>query len=162
MEFRILGPLDVVEGERAVDLPGAKHRALLAMLLLHANEVVSTERLIEALWEDEPPQGAQKTLQVYVSQLRKALGKDRVQTKAPGYLLRVADDELDLARFQRLVGDGRLTEALALWRGPPLAEFAYERFAQGEIARLEELRLACLEQRIEHDLDAGRHAELVA
>ena len=78
------------------------------MLLLHANEVVSTERLIEALWEDEPPQGAQKTLQVYVSQLRKALGKDRVQTKPPGYALRVADDELDLARFQRLADDGRL------------------------------------------------------
>ena len=85
-----------------------------------------------------------------------------MQTKAPGYLLHVADDELDVVRFQRLVEDGRLKEALTLWRGPPLAEFAYERFAQGEIARLEELRLACLERRIEHDLDAGRHAELVA
>ena len=161
MEFRILGPLDVVEGERVVDLAGAKHRALLAMLLLHANEVVSAERLIDALWEEEPPETAQKALQVYVSQLRKTLGKDRVQTKAPGYLVRVQEDELDLARFRRLVEDGSLREALLLWRGPPLAEFAYERFAQGEIARLEELRLACLEQRIEHDLAAGRHAELV-
>jgi DNA-binding SARP family transcriptional activator len=161
MEFKILGPLDVVEGQRAVDMPGTKHRALLAVLLLHANEVVSNERLIDALWEEAPPQAAQKTLQVYVSQLRKTLGKDRVQTKAPGYLVRVRDDELDLTRFQRLVEDGRLQEALLLWRGPPLAEFSYERFAQGEIERLEELRLACLERRIEQDLDAGRHAELV-
>ncbi len=161
MEFRILGPLDVVEGTRVVGLPAAKHRTLLAMLLLHANEVVSTERLIDALWEEEPPRRAQKTLQVYVSQLRKTLGKDRVQTRAPGYLLRVQDHELDLARFQRLVDDGQPKEALRLWRGPPLADFAYERFAQAEIARLEELRLACLERRIEHDLDAGRHADLV-
>ena len=162
MEFKILGPFEVVEEERAVELPGAKHRMLLAMLLVHANEVVSAERLIEALWEDEPPGRAQKTLQVYVSQLRKTVGRDRVQTRAPGYLLHVADDELDVVRFQRLVEDGRLKEALTLWRGPPLAEFAYERFAQGEIARLEELRLACLERRIEQDLELGRHAELVA
>lgn len=134
MEFRILGPLDVVDEGRAVNLPGAKHLALLAMLLLHANEVVSTERLIEALWEEEPPQGAPKTLQVYVSQLRKALGKDRVQTTPPGYALRVSDDELDLARFRRLAEAGRLKEALALWRGPALAEFTYARFAQAEIA----------------------------
>src|SRR4051794_32254519 len=154
MDFRILGPLDVVDGERTVDLPGTKHRALLAMLLLHANEVVSNERLMEALWEDERPQAAQKTLQVYISQLRKSLGKDRVQTKAPGYLVRVAENELDLARFRRHLDDGRLQEALRLWRGPPLAEFGYERFAQGEITRLEELRLACLERRIEQDLDA--------
>jgi DNA-binding SARP family transcriptional activator/tetratricopeptide (TPR) repeat protein len=161
MEFRILGPLDVIDEERAVNLPGTKHRALLAMLLLHANEVVSTERLIDALWEGERPRAARKTLQVYVSQLRKVLGRDRVHTKPPGYLLRVDGDELDLTRFQRLVDAGRLKEALLLWRGPPLAEFAYERFAQGEIARLEELRLASLERRIAHELDAGRHAELV-
>jgi DNA-binding SARP family transcriptional activator len=161
MEFRILGPLEVVEGERTVDMAGAKHRALLAMLLLHANEVVSSERLIDALWEDEPPETARKALQVYVSQLRKTLGKDRVQTKAPGYLLRVQEGELDLARFQRLAEEGRPREALRLWRGPPLAEFASERFAQGEIARLEELRLTCFEERLEHDLAAGRHAELV-
>ena len=161
MEFRILGPLDVIEGERLVDLAGAKHRALLAMLLLHANEVVSATRLIDALWEEEPPETAQKALQVYVSQLRKTLGKNHLETKAPGYLLRVHEDELDLTRFQRLVQDGSLREALSLWRGPPLAEFASERFAQSEIARLEELRLTCLEQRIEHDLAAGHHAELV-
>ena len=141
MEFRILGPLDVIEGERVVDLAGAKHRALLAMLLLHANEVVSATRLIDALWEEEPPETAQKALHVYVSQLRKTLGKDHLETKAPGYLLRIHEDELDLTRFQRLVQDGSLREALSLWRGPPLAEFASERFAQSEIARLEELRL---------------------
>jgi DNA-binding SARP family transcriptional activator len=161
MEFRILGPLEVVEGERVVDLAAAKHRTLLAMLLLHANEIVSTERLIDALWESRPPETAQKTLQVYISQLRKTLGKDRVQTKAPGYLVYVDEDELDLSRFQRLVEDGRLRDALMLWRGPPLAEFSYERFAQAEIARLEELRLSCLERRIGDDLAAGRHAELV-
>lgn len=161
MEFRILGPLEVVEGERTVDLAGAKHRALLAMLLLHANEVVSSERLIDALWEEEPPETARKALQVYVSQLRRALGKNRVQTRSPGYLVRVEDGELDLTRFERLAKEGNPREALLLWRGPPLAEFAYVRFAQSEIARLEELRLTCLEARIEHDLAAGRHAELV-
>jgi DNA-binding SARP family transcriptional activator len=161
MEFKILGPLEVADGERTVGFAGAKHRALLAMLLLHSNQIVSTERLIDALWEEEPPETARKTLQVYVSQLRKTLGKDRVETRAPGYLVRIGQDELDLARFQRLVEDGRLNEALMLWRGPPLAEFANERFARGEIARLEELRLACLERRIGNDLDAGRHAELV-
>src|SRR6478672_2843136 len=114
MEFRILGPLDVVDGERVVALAGPKHRALLAMLLLHANEVVSTERLIDALWEEKPPQKARKTLQVYVSQLRRDLKNDRVQTRAPGYLVCVEEDEFDLARFQRLVEDGRLKEALSL------------------------------------------------
>jgi DNA-binding SARP family transcriptional activator len=162
MEFRILGPLEVVEGERVVDLPAAKHRALLAMLLLNANEIVSTERLIDALWEEQPPDGARKTLQVYISQLRKTLDQDRVQTRAPGYLVRVDADELDLARFQRLTEDGRFKEALQLWRGPPLAEFANERFAQGEIGRLEAVRLSCLERRIDVDLEEGRHAELVA
>ena len=151
----------MIEGERVVKLPGTKHRALLAMLLLHANEVVSNERLIEALWEGEPPQKAHKTLQVYVSQLRKTLGKERVQTKAPGYSVHIRDDELDVVRFKRLVSDGRAKEALALWRGPPLAEFAYDRFAQVEIARLEELHLGCLERRIERDLHAGRHGEVV-
>src|SRR5437868_10282811 len=161
MEFKILGPLEVADGAQPVSFAGAKHRALLAMLLLHSNQVVSTERLIDALWDDEPPQTARKTLQVYISQLRKTLGKDRVETRAPGYVVRVAEDELDLTRFQRLVEDGRLDDALILWRGPPLPEFANEPFARSEIARLEELRLTSLERRIAGDLDAGRHAELV-
>ena len=162
MEFRILGPLEVLSAGQALDLGGAKQRALLAMLLLRANEVVSSGRLIEALWEDEPPETAEKGLQVYIWQLRKLLGKERLKTKAPGYSLHVGSDELDLTRFQRLQAEGRLHEALSLWRGAPLAEFSSQRFAEREIARMEELRLACVEERIECDLDAGGHAELIA
>ena len=161
MEFRILGPLEVLEDGRQIDLGSAKQRALLAVLLLHANEVVSTDRLIDALWEDDSPETGRKTLQVYVSQLRKALGKERLQTQAPGYMLRVEQDELDLARFQRLLAEGEQHEALSLWRGAPLSEFAYQRFAQAEIGRLDDLRLACLEDRVEADLAAGRHGALV-
>ena len=119
------------------------------------------DRLIEALWQDEPPDTAQKAVQVYVSQLRKLLGRERLQTKPPGYLLRVDDGELDLARFRTLRAEERPHEALSIWRGPPLGDFAYQQFAQAEIARLEEQRLACLEDRIECDLAAGLHADLV-
>src|SRR6476660_5155953 len=160
MEFRILGPLEVTADGRALDLGGHKQRTLLALLLLQANRVVSSDRLIEALWEEDPPGTAAKALQVHVSQLRKLVGRERLETKAPGYLLRVEPDELDLARFERLQKEGRLDDALALWRGTPLADFAYQRFAEAEITRLEELRLACLEERIEQDLARGRHAEL--
>jgi DNA-binding SARP family transcriptional activator len=161
MEFRILGPLEVLEDGQQLDLGGAKQRALLAMLLLHANEVVSQDRLIEAVWEEQPPETAQKALQVYISRLRKTLGKERLETKARGYRLRVAEGELDLERFQFLA-ENEPREALALWRGPPLAEFAYQRFAQAEIARLEERRLVVLEERIEAELAIGRHADLVS
>ncbi len=161
MEFRILGPLEVVSGDRVIDLGGAKQRALLAVLLLNANEVVSKDRLLDALWEDDPPETAHKALQVHVSALRKLLGKERVETHPAGYRLRVEHGELDLERFRRLHREGKLPEALALWRGPPLADFAYHRFASAEAARLEELRLGCLEERIERDLRAGRHPELV-
>jgi DNA-binding SARP family transcriptional activator/tetratricopeptide (TPR) repeat protein len=160
MEFRILGPLEVFSDGQALDLGGAKQRALLAVLLLDANNVVSTDRLIDALWEDDPPESAQKALQVYVSRLRKLLGKERLQTKAPGYLLQLEDGELDLDRFRELQERGRPAEALSIWRGPPLSDFAHQRFAQPEIARLEDLRLACLEERIEQDLQARRHTEL--
>jgi DNA-binding SARP family transcriptional activator len=161
VEFRILGPLEVVEDGHDLDVGGAKQRALLACLLLHANRVVSSDQLLEALWGEGAPETAQKALQVYVSQLRKALGKERIRTKAPGYEMQVGPGELDLERFQALASEGRLTEALTHWRGAPLADFAYEPFAQAEIARLEELRLATLEERIEADLDGGRHASLV-
>jgi DNA-binding SARP family transcriptional activator len=161
MEFRILGPLEVLEKGRQVDLGGAKQRALLAVLLLHANEVVSTDRLVDALWEEEAPETGRKALQVYVSQLRKALGRERIVTHSTGYRLQVEEDELDLARVHRLLDEGRPGEALSLWRGPAFTDFAYERFAQSDIARLEELRLACLEERIELDLAAGRHSALV-
>jgi DNA-binding SARP family transcriptional activator/class 3 adenylate cyclase/tetratricopeptide (TPR) repeat protein len=160
MEFRVLGPLEVRSGGGLLDLGGAKQRALLAMLLLDANNVVSNERLIDGLWEDGPPETAQKALHVHVSGLRKVLGKDRLVTREPGYLLRVEEEELDLDRFHRLRKQGRPTEALALWRGAPLSDFSLSRFAQSEIARLEDARLACLEERIEQDLGAGRHAEL--
>src|SRR2546425_2945683 len=161
MEFRILGPLEVLSDGRPLDLGGQKQRALLALLVVEANRVVSTDRLIEALWEEEPPETAQKALQVYVSQLRKVVGRERLETKAPGYRLRVEPGELDLERFQRLVAEGDLSEALQLWRGPPLSEFLNQRFAQAEIAHLEELRLATIEERLERDLTQGRHAERV-
>jgi len=109
---------------------------LLAVLLLHANEVVSSDRLIEALWEDDRPETAQKALQVYVSQVRKLLGKARLETRPPGYVLRVSAEELDLARFRVLREEARPREALRLWRGEPLGDFAYQRFAQTEIAIL--------------------------
>jgi predicted ATPase/DNA-binding SARP family transcriptional activator len=161
MEFQILGPLEVLDNGRLLDLGGPKQRALLAALLLEPNRVVSEGRLIEALWEDDPPQTARKALQVRISQLRKALGKERLETKFPGYLLCVEEGESDLERFQRLQEQGKQSEALSLWRGPPLADFANLRFAQSEIARLEELRLACTEECIDEDLAEGRHAQLV-
>jgi DNA-binding SARP family transcriptional activator len=161
----------VVEHGRSLDLGGVKQRSLLALLLLHANQVVSTDRLIDELWGAAPPATAAKSIQVMVSKLRRILGEHRLVTQPPGYLLRLDLAELDLARFERLVAEARraapesaaqkLRQALALWRGPALADLAYERFAQAEVARLEELRLAALDQRIDADLAAGRHAELV-
>jgi predicted ATPase/DNA-binding SARP family transcriptional activator len=160
LEFRILGPLEALSDGQALDLGGAKQRALLAVLLLNANAVVSHDRMIDALWEDDPPESAHKSLQVHVSSLRKLVGRDRVETKPAGYVLQVREHELDLDRFRELWQQGRLRDALSLWRGPALADFGYRRFAQAEIAHLEELRLACLEERIEQDLQVGRHAEL--
>jgi DNA-binding SARP family transcriptional activator len=184
MQFRILGPLEVVPGDRLVALGAGKERALLAVLLLHANEVVPRERLIDELWGEAPPATVAKSLQVHVSHLRRALrgggagnGADGLLvTRAGGYMLRLEPGQFDLDRFERLLQDGRralaageseragetLREALRLWRGPPLMDFGYEPFAQTEIARLEELRLAALEERIEADLQVGRHADLVA
>ena len=161
MRYGILGSLELNDDGRSIEIAGAKQRTLLAMLLLNANRVVSSDALIDALWEEQAPDTALKALQVHVSQLRKVLGQERLETRAPGYVLRVEPDALDLERFQRLRDQGELDEALSLWRGPPLAEFAYQRFAQTDIARLEELRLACLEERIERDLAQGRHADLV-
>ena len=176
MEFRILGPLEVRNESGAVALGGIKPRAVLAVLLLHPNEPVHAERLALALWGEEVPSSAVKTVQVYVSRLRKALGDaDALVTTPAGYRLRVRAGELDAERFSRLVEDGRraladgrvehasavLREALALWRGSALADLAFEPFAQAEIARLQEQRLAALEERVEADLAAGRHTALV-
>jgi DNA-binding SARP family transcriptional activator len=168
MEFRVLGILEVAERERSLSLGGVKQRSLLAVLLLQANQLVSADHLIGELWGDAPPATAAKSIQVYVSRLRKELGPGRVATRRPGYVLHVEPFELDLARFERLVGEARradprraaakLREALSLWRGPALADLAYEPCVQTEIARLEELRLAALEARIDADLATGDHA----
>ncbi len=174
MEFRVLGPLEVLDGDEPIPLAAGKQRALLANLLLNANRVVATSRLVDDLWGERVPDTAVKALQVYVSKLRKALPEKRLHTRGAAYLLEVADGELDLAVFENLVAAGRaaavagepaegsklLAQALAMWRGPALAEFL-EPFAQGEAARLEELRLACVEERVEADLALGRHAALV-
>ncbi len=173
MEFRILGPLEAEVDRRQLALRGPSLRALLALLLLNANEVVSGDRLLDELWPEEPPGSGATALQVRVSQLRKELGPAaaRLETKAPGYVLRVEPGELDLERFSRLVEEAdeaeeavaaeRLREALALWRGPPLADLAYESFAQTAIGRIDELRLVALERRVDADLALGRHADVV-
>jgi YVTN family beta-propeller protein len=161
MEFRILGSLEVVKDGRPVSIRRGKEQALLVYLLLHANEVVPSSRLIDALWDERPPPTASKILQNAVSHLRKELGEGRLVTRDPGYVLRVDDDELDLQRFERLAKEGRGAEALALWRGPPLLDLHEERFADDARRRLEEQRAAVLENRLEDDLAAGGHAELV-
>jgi DNA-binding SARP family transcriptional activator len=180
MYFQLLGPLEVSDHERSVPIGGGKRRSLLALLLLHANEVVSAERLIDELWGERPPATSAKSVQVYVSQLRRELrgqspNGELLVTRSNGYLLRLGRDDLDVQRFERTLAEGeralaagearraseKLGEALALWRGPPLADFTYEPFAQQEIARLDELRLAALEQRIEAELALGRHAQVV-
>ncbi len=149
----------------AVDGPvavaGRKPRALLAYLLLHANETIPRERLVDALWGEEPPSSAANALQVHVHALRKAVGADRVLTHGTGYRLRVEQGELDLERFERLVRDRRFAEALVLWHGTPLAGLEEESFAAAEIARLEEARLAALECHIESELEQGRHEHVV-
>ena len=171
LDFRILGPLEVSDAGEPIQLHGQKQRALLALLLLEPNRVVSTDRLVDALWGEEPPRTAGTSLQNFISQLRKLLGIETLVTKPPGYELRLAPEQLDLERFRRLVEEAqreqplgradKLRKALAIWRGPPLADLGFESFAQSEIGRLEELRLAVVEDRIEADLDAGRDAELV-
>jgi DNA-binding SARP family transcriptional activator len=144
-EFRLLGPLEAVVDGTPVQLAAAKPRALLALLLLNRNHAVSTERLIDELWGDEPPAQATKTLQVYISQLRKSLGADRLVTRPPGYLLRVEPGELDLERFEQLRREGRHEEALALWRGPP----------EPVAAHLEELRSAAYEDWLQAAVESG-------
>jgi DNA-binding SARP family transcriptional activator len=175
MKFRILGPLEASDEGGRVSLGVGKPGALLAVLLLHPNEVVSADRLIDELWGEDSPEGAAAALRVNVSRLRKALPEDVLTTRSPGYVIRVEPEELDLHRFERLVEEGRgllarglpadaserLRDALSLWRGPALADFAYESFAQTAIARLEEIRLAAVELRIDADLTLGRHDELV-
>jgi DNA-binding SARP family transcriptional activator len=171
MDFRLLGPLEVFEDNRPLPLAGVKQRSVLAILLMHANELVTTDQLIDEIWGGAPPSKAAKNIQVQVSRLRKVLDSGRLTTGPGGYVLHIGPDESDVARFERLVAEAgsappqraadKLSEALALWRGPALADLAYEGFAQPEIARLEEMRVSVLVQRIDADLALGRHAELV-
>ena len=179
LDVRILGPLEVHAGRRRLTFGGERRGALLALLLLNANRVVSTEQMIDELWGEEPPGSGAKAVQVRVSQLRKTFADagigGLVVTRPPGYVVELIPDQLDLHRFERLVteSDGALAasdparaaellrEALALWRGSPLAEFVSAPFARAAAARLEELRLGAVERRIEADLALGRHADLV-
>jgi DNA-binding SARP family transcriptional activator len=178
MDFLLLGPLEVADDHGHVTVGGGRRRALLAILLLHRNEVVPADRLIDELWDGEPPPTAAKALQVHVSGLRKDLASNgtALRTRAGGYVLEVDPGDVDIARFERAVAAGeraraegherdasdRLREGLAMWRGPPLVDFAYAAFAQEEIARLEELRMSALEERIDADLALGRHRQVVA
>ena len=179
MEFRVLGPLEVRNASGIVPLGAAKERALLLILLLHANEVVSSERLIDQIWGERRPESAAKVIQTYVSHLRRLLepgrrhgGPSLILTRPSGYELHLEPGQLDLDRFEALVADARarddaesavaiLREALGLWRGPPLQEFAFEEFAQIKIAWLERLRLAVVGERVELELGLGRHRDLV-
>jgi DNA-binding SARP family transcriptional activator/DNA-binding beta-propeller fold protein YncE len=182
LDFRVLGPLQVAVNGTLLPLGGAKQRAVLALLLLHANEVVSIDRLIDEVWGDSPPESAGNMLQGYVSHLRKTLepGRRRGQyellvSRSPGYVLHIRPEQVDAERFVRLTSEGRrlldegdataaagcFREALKLWRGPALDDLVYERFARADAERLEELRLAAIEDRIDADLALGRHDVLV-
>jgi predicted ATPase len=180
MQFRILGPLQVLSAGHPIDPGAPKQRALLAFLLINDNQVLSADRILEEVWAGDPPAGGPKTLQVHISKLRKALGRNGTSGRGPlrtegaGYVLEVGPDDLDAALFERLWRRARadlesspshaaadLRRALGLWRGPALADFAYEAFAQGEIRRLEDLRLAALEDAMEAELALGREAEIL-
>ena len=176
----MLGPLEVTADGRTLVLAGPRTRAVLALLLVHANQVVSSDRLIEELWPGQPADTAAGSLQVRLSELRKALRSageaDRLATVPPGYLLRVEPRELDARRFEQLATDGDaalaagdaamavrcLDQAMGLWRGPALADFDTVPSARAEAARMEERRLAALESRTEALLARGRHRELIA
>src|ERR687891_1681227 len=175
MEFRILGPVEVRDDGRLVRLGGGKQRAVLALLLLNANRVVASERMIELLWGERPPPTAATALHGHISSLRKALGPDVIATRPPGYVLETGIGELDLERFEWLQAEGRdalergdpggaaerLRAALGLWRGEALSDIGFEPFVQTEAARLEGLRLDTVQDRIEADLTAGGGTELV-
>jgi DNA-binding SARP family transcriptional activator len=172
LDFRILGPLEVQRDGEPLAITGRNQRSLLTLLLLRANEVVSAERLVNEIWGERPPKTATTSLQNAVSQLRKVIGADALLTRAPGYVLAIHPEQFDLGRFERLLRDARrshpadkarlLREALAVWRGPALADTELEAFAIQEAQRLEELRLAATEEWIEAELEAGRAGEVVA
>ena len=176
MRVRILGPFHLEDGGRRITIGGVRQRAVLADLVLHANEVVPSEQLLVELWGEDSPPSAANALQAAISRLRRVLPAGRLVTTGPGYMLRLFPAELDVAQFEQLIFEGRdalaagaaaeavqlLDQAMTLWRGPPLADFRYEPFAQAEIARLEELQLACLEERNEAHLALGSASALTA
>jgi DNA-binding SARP family transcriptional activator len=171
MEFRVLGSLEIWDDDSQIEIPGAKRRAVLALLVLHANEVVGKDRLIDELWGEKAPRTAAASLHNHISRLRKVLGGEILATRAWGYVLRTDLEQIDLHQFERLVRDAeplparersaKLAEALALWRGPALADLVFEPGLAKEVVRLEELRLAILEARIDGDLEMGRNAEII-
>jgi DNA-binding SARP family transcriptional activator len=172
LEFRLLGPLEVAERDAQLPLRGQKQRALLAIMLIHAGEVLATDRLVDLLWGEHPPRTATTSLQNFVAQLRKVLPPDLLVTKPSAYQLRVSPDQIDVRRFERLVREAKaenpsrrvelLRDALALWRGAALCDFRYEPFAESETHRLEELRLDAIEQRVDAELELGRGPEVIA
>ncbi|MGH7746536.1 MAG: AfsR/SARP family transcriptional regulator, partial [Candidatus Dormibacteria bacterium] len=182
MQYRLLGPLEAVDGGRPLPLGGGKQRALLALLLLSANRVVSVEQIIDELWGESPPDTAANAVQVHVASLRRVLEPGRsggastavLITRSPGYLLRAEPDDVDVLRFERLVDEagqllsrdpeaasGRLRQALSLRRGPALSDVVLQGPAHGQVTRLEEMYLSALEDRIQADLQLGRHGALV-
>jgi DNA-binding SARP family transcriptional activator len=179
MDFRILGPLEVVDGDRALSLSGRKQRALLALLLTYANETVSTDRIADELWAERQPASAAESVRVHIFRLRKALaagaGQELLVTRQHGYELQLEPDQLDSRRFERLLAAGRselaadrpesavatLEQALSLWRGAPFSDLDRDSFAQREIARLDDMRVEAQEQMIEAKLALGGHAEVV-
>lgn len=161
LDFRVLGPLEVSRAGTVLPLARGKERALLALLLVHRNEVVAVDRLIDELWAGAPPPTAQTALHGYVGKLRKVLG-DRLQTRGSGYVLLVDPGELDADRFEALLGEGRVADALALWRGTPLLDVQDTPFARAEQGRLTELRLVALERGLEAKVADGRADEAVA
>jgi DNA-binding SARP family transcriptional activator len=177
LEIKVLGTVDACIDGRSLALGGSKQRAVLAMLALRANRTVSADELIDGLWGDRPPRSAAKNIQLYVSRLRKALGRDaseaRILTRGKGYELQLPEDAVDAARFEHLVerarresehgvaADGAAHSALELWRGAPLADVAAEPFAAPEVRRLEELHLRAIELEIDAELAAGRHADAI-
>ena len=171
LNIRILGPLEVSDETGPIALGGQRQRALLALLALSPGRVVATDRLVDLLWGEGAPKTAMASLQNGIGQLRKVLGADVLETRAPGYVLRIEPEQVDANRFERLLADARglpprerrehLVRALESWRGPALSEFAFQNFAQPEIRRLDELRLAALAERIDADLELGRHGDVI-
>ena len=175
LEYRILGPLEVLEDGRPIALAGPQQRAALAILLLSANRVVSIEQFADDLYAGAPPVTAVTQVQRQVSELRKVIGPDTIETRSPGFLLHAEPAAVHLGRFESLTGEAAqalargdaqaasdlYVESLDLWRGAPLAELTYDSFAQPAIGRLEEMRLAALEQRFDADLELGRHSDVI-